>query len=90
MFAAAVFFVFCCVYSGAKLIAFYSAEYPKWIGNSRDGNWQAVIKKSGGAPGFSGNSYWTGVAPLFARRIWKDWLLHLMMKSPSVQASKRR
>lgn len=46
MFAAAVFFVFCCVYSGAKLIAFYSAEYPKWIGNSRDGNWQAVIKKA--------------------------------------------
>ncbi|KKB74862.1 MULTISPECIES: DUF4944 domain-containing protein [Bacillus] len=60
MFAAAVFFVFCCVYSGAKLIAFYSAEYPKWIGNSRDGNWQAVIKKSGDAPGFSGNLYWTG------------------------------
>ncbi|ATH94903.1 DUF4944 domain-containing protein [Bacillus glycinifermentans] len=60
MFAAAVFFVFCSIYFGTRLIAFYSAEYPKWTGKSRDGNWQAVIKKSGDAPGFSGNLYWTG------------------------------
>ncbi|MCY7836900.1 YdhH/YoaO family protein [Bacillus haynesii] len=60
LFISSLFMAFCAVYFGGRLIGFYMAEYPKWNGQSADGNWEAVIKKGDEGREFSGNLYWTG------------------------------
>ncbi|WP_435541476.1 DUF4944 domain-containing protein [Bacillus paralicheniformis] len=60
LFIASLFTAFCTVYFGGRLIGFYMTEYPKWNGQSADGNWEAVIKKIEGRTLFGGDLYWTG------------------------------
>ncbi|MSN99297.1 DUF4944 domain-containing protein [Bacillus paralicheniformis] len=60
LFIASLFTAFCAVYFGGRLIGFYMTEYPKWNGQSADGNWEAVIKKIEGRALFGGDLYWTG------------------------------
>ncbi|MCY9154036.1 YdhH/YoaO family protein [Bacillus haynesii] len=73
LFIASLLIAFCAVYFGGRLIGLYMAEYPKWNGQSADGNWEAVIKKAMKAANSAGTCIGQAAGSGWMIHIWKNW-----------------
>ncbi|MEC5227796.1 DUF4944 domain-containing protein [Bacillus inaquosorum] len=61
IFTSSLLFAFCLIFFSYQLIHHVRLEYPKWQGESKDRNWEAVFSKHEDAPNeYSGNLYWIG------------------------------
>ncbi|MCY7901460.1 DUF4944 domain-containing protein [Bacillus inaquosorum] len=61
IFTSSLLLAFCLIFFSYQLIHHVRLEYPKWQGESKDRNWEAVLSKHEDAPNeYSGNLYWIG------------------------------
>ncbi|MCY8503756.1 DUF4944 domain-containing protein [Bacillus inaquosorum] len=61
IFTSSLLLAFCLIFFSYQLIHHVRLEYPKWQGESKDRNWEAVFSKHEDAPNeYSGNLYWIG------------------------------